>query len=144
MNTEVADDIVILRPEGRLTIETHGAIGATVRRHVDAGRAKLVINLARVPYTDSIGVAELVRAHTIAYRAGGRLLLADVPDTVRTLLSMTRLNTVVGIAPAETDAMHILSEARTARLRGSGAGLTGSPQATAAGFGAAGPDKERS
>ena len=107
-------EITILRPQGRLTVETFGHLKDRVRHDVSRGRVKLVLNLAAVPYADSIGIAEIVRAHVILKTDGGRLALTDLPEPVAELFSLTRLDTVIAAYATEADAIASFTRAEPA------------------------------
>ena len=103
-------DVVILRPHGRLTVETFGLLKGRVREHVTEGRRRLVLNLADVSYVDSIGIAEIVRAHVMLNTGGGRLTLTNLPPAVDELLSLTQLHTVIASAATEVDAVRMFTK----------------------------------
>jgi len=85
---------VVLELTDRLTVETEDDLRLAVRRQLDAGRTRLVLDLARVAYVDSCGLGTMVQAHVSAQRAGGRVQLRNVTPRVRHLLNITRLSTV--------------------------------------------------
>ncbi len=94
----------MLAPSGPLVVERFGELKQAVQRVVDAGGRRVVITLEHVPYADSIGIAELIRAHTILVTHGGQLTLARVPDRVLELLRMTGLSAIFEIVGSERDA----------------------------------------
>ncbi len=90
-----AGDVAILAVAGPLVLERFGALKQEVRELVDAGWRKVVLDLREVAYVDSIGVAEIVRAHTMLTSRGGRLTLVGLPERVRELLDLTGLLTIL-------------------------------------------------
>ncbi len=87
-----AGDITILDVEGRIMFgdgEEH--FRDAVTRSIEAGRIKLVINMAEVPYIDSAGISQLVRTFVIVGKMGGRMKLLHVTKRVREILTITRL-----------------------------------------------------
>ncbi len=97
--------VTVLIPRGRLTVETFGELKNRVRRLADDGRTHVVLNLSAVAYVDSIGVAELVRAHVMLGGRGGRLSLSHLHRTVSELLELTRLKDVRDIFTTEAEAV---------------------------------------
>lgn len=59
--------------------------------------ARLIIDLAAVPYMDSSGVATLVEALQQQRRHQGRLLLSGLQPKVRSIFEIARLNMVFTI-----------------------------------------------
>ena len=98
-------DVTVLAPAGPLVVERFGELKQAVQRLVDAGDRRVVITLERVPYADSIGVSELIRAHMIVPAHGGHLTLARVPDRVLELLRITGLLAIFEIFESERDAL---------------------------------------
>lgn len=68
------------------------------------------MNLSDVSYVDSIGIAEIVRAHVMLKTGGDRLMLTNLPPMVEELLSLTQLHTVIASAATEAHAIQILTE----------------------------------
>jgi anti-anti-sigma factor len=98
-------DVVILAPRGRLTLETFGVLKSFVGACVDRGCRRLVLNLARVSYADSIGIAEIIRAHIMLRRHGGRLKLSNLSPQVTTLLTIAGLGEVLETYDTEAAAL---------------------------------------
>ena len=87
-----AGDITILDVEGRIMFgDGEENFRDAVTRSIEAGRVKLVINMAEVPYIDSAGISQLVRTFVTAGKMGGRMKLLHVTKRVRELLTITRL-----------------------------------------------------
>ncbi|RPJ63823.1 MAG: STAS domain-containing protein [Acidobacteria bacterium] len=61
------------------------------------GYRHLVTDLRNVPSVDSAGVRALVRGHTSAQRVGGTFRLVELNESVRTVLQLSRLDTVLEI-----------------------------------------------
>jgi len=101
----IRSGVVIIAPRGRLTIETEADFVQTVRRHLDEGRTRLVLNLAEVPYIDSSGLGAIAHTYTSAWRRGGELKLLNVKCRNRHLLTVTRLMTVFEVFESEDDAI---------------------------------------
>jgi anti-sigma B factor antagonist len=99
-------DVTILDIEGRMTIEfLDRPVRATVRRLLSEGRKHFLLNLDRVPYLDSTGLAEIVEAYLTTARHGGVLKLEYLSRHTRELLRITRLSTVMEVFDSETVAL---------------------------------------
>jgi len=100
----VLRDIVFLQPRDRLTVENEADLKAAVSQHLHAGRVRIVLDLAHVPYIDSCGLGTIAQTHLDTGRAGGWLKLQNVTGHNLHLLSITRLLGVIGIYPTERHA----------------------------------------
>jgi anti-sigma B factor antagonist len=88
-------DVSILDLNGKIQIgEGDEALRNAVARLVQAGKKKILLNLAEVPYVDSAGLGEIVRCYTTVSREGGRLKLVNLTKKLQDLLSITKLLTV--------------------------------------------------
>ncbi len=70
-----------------------------------ADRHNLVVDLARVDYIDSSGVASLIEALQTARRLGLRLSLAAASAAVMRVLKLARLDEVFTIHPSVEEAV---------------------------------------
>jgi anti-sigma B factor antagonist len=101
-----AEDVVILDLHGKILIgEGDDALRDAVTRGVDAGKMKILLNLAYVPYVDSAGLGEIVRCYTTVSRKGGRLKLLNLTKKIQDLLAITKLLTVFETYDSEAEAV---------------------------------------
>ena len=66
---------------------------------------KVVVNLAKVGYVDSSGLATLVELLKKARSKGGALYLTNLSDKVRSLFEITKLDKLFGIYPDDATAV---------------------------------------
>jgi anti-sigma B factor antagonist len=103
------DDVVVLDLSGRITIgEGTLILRDGIRRLMDAGDRKFVLNLADIDYIDSSGLGELVTSFTTVRNAGGQLKLLNLTRRVHDLLQITKLLTVFEHFNDETEALKSL------------------------------------
>jgi len=93
----VGNDIVIIEPHGRLTLETIQFFRRAIAKRIDQGWNRLILDLQNVDYLDSAGLGALVAAYTSCRRRGTRLALVRVLGTNRELLRITKLLTVFDV-----------------------------------------------
>ncbi len=87
-----AGDVTIVDLQGRATIGSgNDAFSDKLRKLVESGERKLLINLAGVSQVDSSGISSLVRAYVTLERVGGKLKLLRPQSRVREVLELTRL-----------------------------------------------------
>ena len=89
-----AGDVSVLDMNGQIRIgDSAVGLRRAIRQLVEAGRKKVVVNLANVRYIDSSGIGELSANATTLNRAGGGLRIAHLTDQVQDLLVITKLLT---------------------------------------------------
>jgi anti-sigma B factor antagonist len=100
-------DVMILDLEGNIiTDESAGAVRVIIRRLLAAGHRKIFLNMAQVRWVDSLGIGELIAAHVAVARVGGQIKLLKVRENIKTLLTATRLDTVLAIYDDELAALN--------------------------------------
>jgi anti-sigma B factor antagonist len=100
-------EVVILDLIGKITIgEGSVQLRDAVSNLLDAGRNRIILNLAGVVYVDSSGIGELVSRYTTTKNAGGRLKLLNLPKKIKDLLMITKLLTVFEIYEEEEAAVN--------------------------------------
>jgi anti-sigma B factor antagonist len=101
-----AGDVTVLDLSGRITIgEGSVQLRETVRRLLDSGKKKILLNLGEVSYVDSSGIGELVSCYTATSNQGGQLKLLKLTKKIRDLLSITKLLTVFDTYDDEDQAL---------------------------------------
>ena len=89
------NDVTILDLSGKITIgEGSVQLREAVRRQLDEGRKKILLNLGDVSYVDSSGIGELVSSYTTTSNQGGQLKLLNLGKKIKDLLMITKLLTV--------------------------------------------------
>jgi anti-sigma B factor antagonist len=103
-------DVMVLDLKGKITLgEGDEQLKDKVNSLVNQGHRKMVLNLAEVPYLDSAGLGEVVRAYTTVSRQGGSLKLLNLTKRITDLLSITKLLTVFETFDSENDAVRSFS-----------------------------------
>ena len=112
IESRAVNDVIILDVKGKMTLgEGDDLLRDKVNSLVHLGHRKLVLNLALVPYVDSAGLGEIVRAYTTVSRLGGSLKLLNLTKRIHDLLSITKLLTVFETFESEDDAVRSFSSA---------------------------------
>jgi len=101
-----AGDVIVLDMDGRITMgEGSVALRSAVRRLLEEGKKKVLLNLAGVGYIDSSGIGELVSSYTTVSKDGGQLKLLSLTKKLQDLLTITKLLTVFDVYDNESDAL---------------------------------------
>ncbi len=106
INTRNRDGVTILDLKGKITIGVGDvALRQAVQDALNGGTTKLLVNMGEVTTIDSSGVGELVSAYTTVTNRGGKLKLANIPDKVSDILTITQLITVFDVYENEDEAV---------------------------------------
>jgi anti-sigma B factor antagonist len=108
MKERQAGDVTVLDMDGKITIgEGSVALRSAIRRLLEEGKKKVLLNLAGVGYIDSSGIGELVSSYTaIQVKGGGQLKLLNLTQKLQDLLTITKLLTVFDVYESEADALN--------------------------------------
>ena len=102
-----AGEITVLDMEGKITIgEGSVALRTAIRRLLEEGKRKILLNLAGVGYIDSSGIGELVSNYTAINKEGGQLKLLNLTQKLQDLLAITKLLTVFDVYEDESEAIN--------------------------------------
>jgi anti-sigma B factor antagonist len=95
INDELIGDALVLKLKGRVMggpdVDLfHGKL----YRYVNSGGKKLVLDLTQVERFSSVGLGIMLSAQTTMNRNNGQLRVANIPETIDSLLTITKLVTV--------------------------------------------------
>jgi anti-sigma B factor antagonist len=99
-------DVTVLDLKGRVRVG-----GATVALHrsfrslVQEEKLLILLNLAGVTHIDSSGLGELISSHISVFNKGGEIKLVQLTETLRELMTLTKLLTVFNVYDNEADAL---------------------------------------
>ena len=106
MNSRKHNDVLILHPEGKITLgDGDQELGEAVRTALSNGSRKIVINFSKVSYLDSSGVGELVGCYTSIKGRGGELRICGMSHKIFSLIKMTSLHSVFDVRDTEEEAL---------------------------------------
>ena len=101
----------ILDCSGMVTIgDGSVTLRQAVRRNLDDGNKRLILNLGDVSYVDNSGIGEFVSSYTTTSNGGGRLVLLNVTKKIHDLLTITKLLTVFEVFDNESAAIESVSQ----------------------------------
>ena len=102
-----AGDVTVLDLEGKITIgEGSVSLRNAIRRLIQEGKKKILLNLGGVSYVDSSGIGELVSSHTTISREQGQLKMLGLTEKIKELLVITKLLTVFDTYDDEQTALN--------------------------------------
>jgi anti-anti-sigma factor len=109
---ERSGDVQILRvQEAKLTYPTLSAFLTEVRKLVEGGTRKLLLDMKAVSYADSASIGCLMDIRRLLQeQEGGVLKICGLQPRVETLISMTGVNKIIDIHREEDAAVRSFSE----------------------------------
>jgi anti-sigma B factor antagonist len=90
----------VFTPEGAIDLHVSPELRASLRAIIDEKPKRLVVDLSRVPYVDSSGIAVLIGAMQSLDLEGGVFLLAGAQETVMTILESAKLDKYFRLFPS--------------------------------------------
>src|SRR5438876_3519134 len=90
----------VFTPEGAIDLHVSPELRASLRAIIDDEKPRrLVVDLSRVPYIDSSGIAVLIGALQSLELEGGVFLLAGAQEAVRMIFESARLDQYFRLFP---------------------------------------------
>ena len=118
INERHTGDVTILDFKGKLRLGGNAvALHKSIRCLILEKKILIVLNLAGVTHIDSCGLGELVASHISVENKGGKIRLLGLTDTLRELLTATRLLSVFDTYETEADAVQNFGQHVSERLK---------------------------
>jgi anti-sigma B factor antagonist len=100
-------DVTVIHVKGQVNISARPErLQQLVRARLSEGARRFVVNLAECSWMDSTGLGELITSLVTITRQGGSLKLAQVPQAVRGILTVSNLTQVFEIYEDEQGAIN--------------------------------------
>jgi len=107
INERQAGDVTVLDMSGKITIgEGSVTLRTAIRRVLEEGKRRILLNLGGVSYIDSSGIGELVSSYTAINKEEGQLKLLNLTQKLQDLLTITKLLTVFDVYESEAEALN--------------------------------------
>ena len=109
MKSQIRDqgDIRIIELSGKITIGTGDVkLRELISSALDAGKNKILLNLAGVSAIDSSGIGEMVACYTTVTNRDGQLKLVHLSPKINDILQVTQLITVFDVFDSENEALN--------------------------------------
>jgi anti-sigma B factor antagonist len=106
INERRIEDVTVLDLKGRVRIGgSTVALHKAIRCLVEEGKTQILLNLAGVTHFDSSGLGELVSSHVTLNDSGGAIKLMHMTESLRGLMTITKLLTVFDVYDDEPEAL---------------------------------------
>ena len=110
MKNEIKNGVLVISLEGNLLGEhTNAPVMDMIKQNLEAGNKKVLFNLGEMKFINSTGLGMLLTAVTKTRNAGGELALCNLPEQMRKLLQITKLESVFHTKPDEASAITFLN-----------------------------------
>jgi len=105
VKVDTKSGLVVCRIDGEIDINSSPDIKKAFDKLISKKTPKIVINLSRVSYVDSSGLATLVEILKNMRTYGGRMRITNLSSKVRSLFEITKLDRLFEILPEEEEAV---------------------------------------
>jgi anti-sigma B factor antagonist len=103
---QVAPDVIVLDLIGRVALgRSAQQLEWAIEELLKAKARKIVLDLTRVDHMDSTGIGIIVLSSGKVKAAGGDLRVGGAQGLVREVLSLTKVDAIIGIYPSAEDAV---------------------------------------
>ena len=99
------EDAVIIKPQGEIDLHSSPQLRAILQEKIKEGPREVLIDLGGVNYMDSSGLATLVEAFQAIKKEGKIMAIYGLTDTVKNILSITRLDEIFLIFDSQAEAI---------------------------------------
>jgi anti-sigma B factor antagonist len=89
----------VLPLEGEIDLHVSPVISASLNEMIAKKPKQLVVDLSKVTYIDSSGLAVLIEAMQKVEKDGGKFAIVGMQETVRSIFDIARLDQVFRIFP---------------------------------------------
>ena len=89
----------VLPLEGEIDLHVSPNVAASLNMMIEKKPKQLVVDLSRVTYIDSAGLAAFIEAMQNVEAYGGKFALTGLQETVRSIFEISRLDQVFRIFP---------------------------------------------
>ncbi len=109
MKNETKEGVLVISLEGNLLGEHSNApVMELLKTTIENGTKKVLFNLNDLKFINSTGLGMLLTAVSKTRNAGGELALCCLPEQMKKLLQMTKLESVFAVHADETSALAFL------------------------------------
>lgn len=106
INERKVGNVTVLDLKGRVRIGgTTVALHRTIRSLIQEKKILILLNLAEVIHIDSGGLGELIASHISLRNKGGEIKLLRLTESVRELMSVTKILPVFDVYESESEAV---------------------------------------
>ncbi|MDD5217686.1 MAG: STAS domain-containing protein [Candidatus Omnitrophica bacterium] len=110
INQKKQNEIELFELDGELDFHTSPELRDKFQEVFQKQLRKVVVNLKKVSYIDSSGLATFVEALQKIKRYNGKLVLTDLVPAVRSVFEIAKLDKVFSLANTEVEALQLVAQ----------------------------------
>lgn len=102
----IENDVCVISIEGNIALDGVNEAKAFLKPHIENPEVKgIVINFEKVNFIDSSGIGLIVSIFKTMQEKNGRFAITNLSQKNEEIFSITRLNKILDIFPAEPEAL---------------------------------------
>ena len=101
--------VLVLNLSGDVSIITVEGLKGFFKAAVDSGTQKVLLNMDKVSYIDSLGLATLIGFYRQIENGGGALALSNITPKVASIFRITKVDKAFDIYKSEDEAVKALN-----------------------------------
>jgi anti-anti-sigma factor len=102
----VIQDILVLKPSGRIDANTAQAFEEESLRHVNASLNRIIIDFSLLDYLSSAGLRALLIIARGVKNQGGDAIMCSLPDNINNVIKISGFDTILGVYSTVEDAIN--------------------------------------
>ena len=104
------NEIQILELTGELDFHTSPEFRDRLHAVIEKQATKLLVNLKKVSYIDSSGLATFIEALQKVKKKAGRMVLTELAPAVRSVFEIAKLDDVFSLANSDEEGLRLLAD----------------------------------
>jgi len=102
----VIQDILVLKPSGRIDANTAQAFEEESLRHINASLNRIIIDFSLLDYLSSAGLRALLIIARGVKNQGGDAIMCSLPDNINNVIKISGFDTILGVYSTVDDAIN--------------------------------------
>ncbi|TVM17631.1 anti-anti-sigma factor [Oceanidesulfovibrio indonesiensis] len=104
------ENVRVVEVKGRIDASTAAEFGNAITALIDAGEARLVLDLEGLEYISSAGLREFLKAAKALKAKSGKFAVCGLRDYVREVFDMSGFDTIIPIHSCVDDAIEVFGQ----------------------------------
>jgi len=106
----VIQDILVLKPSGRIDANTAQAFEEESLHHINASLNRIIIDFSLLDYLSSAGLRALLIIARGVKNQGGDAIMCSLPDNINNVIKISGFDTILGVYSTVEDAINYFKD----------------------------------